>query len=220
MNTSEKITSLKWCSPFISTIGLIVMPAPSLHDELAEARVPMLRVQWAGSGQHQVVVLARTSPLDPEHRHAGFSQFLVPTDADGVTIDPIVTMDGEHHFNETTFADVFVSDADVLGEIGDGWHQVTAELSYERSGPERILSTAPLLLGLLQALSRQAAEDGVDDRTAAAVGDLVARLISLRQLSVSVARTLAAGGSAANRRRWSRTWAPASSRIRWTWRPI
>ena len=186
------------------------MSEPQAGSDLAAASTRATRTDggWTLNGRkvwtsgahlaHQVVVLARTSPLDPEHRHAGFSQFLVPTDADGVTIDPIVTMDGEHHFNETTFTDVFVSDADVLGEIGDGWHQVTAELSYERSGPERILSTAPLLLGLLQALSRRAAEDGVDDRTAAAVGDLVARLISLRQLSVSVARTLAAGGSAAN----------------------
>ena len=32
---------------------------------------------------HQIVVLARTSPLDPEHRHAGFSQFIVPTDSAG-----------------------------------------------------------------------------------------------------------------------------------------
>ena len=38
-------------------------------------------------------------------------------------------MDGDHHFNEVVFDDVFVPDADVLGEIGDGWHQVTAELS-------------------------------------------------------------------------------------------
>ena len=192
---------------FYSAIG---MSEPQAGSDLAAASTRATRTDggWTLNGRkvwtsgahlaHQVVVLVRTSPLDPEHRHAGFSQFLVPTDADGVTIDPIVTMDGEHHFNETTFTDVFVSDADVLGEIGDGWHQVTAELSYERSGPERILSTAPLLLGLLQALSRRAAEDGVDDRTAAAVGDLVARLISLRQLSVSVARTLAAGGSAAN----------------------
>ena len=49
---------------------------------------------------HQVVVLARTSALDPAHRHAGFSQFIVPTDAPGVTISPILLMDGEHHFNE------------------------------------------------------------------------------------------------------------------------
>lgn len=188
---------------FYSAIG---MSEPQAGSDLAATATRATRTEggWVLNGRkvwtsgahiaHQVVTLARTSPVDPEHRHAGFSQFLVPTDADGVTIEPIVTMDGEHHFNETTFTDVFVSDADVLGEIGDGWHQVTAELSFERSGPERILSTAPLLLALLQALGR----GDVDDRTAAEVGHLVARLVSLRQLSVSVARTLSGGGAAAN----------------------
>lgn len=144
---------------------------------------------------HQVVVLARTSPLDPQHRHAGFSQFLVPCDADGVRIEPIVLMSGAHHFNEVILDSVFVSDADVLGEIGNGWHQVTSELSFERSGPERILSTGPLLFAAIRALASGPAPD---DRTAAAVGDLLARLISLRQLSLSVARTLTEGGDAAN----------------------
>lgn len=188
---------------FFSAIG---MSEPQAGSDLAAVSTRAVRTDggWVLSGRkvwtsgahiaHQVVVLARTSPLDPDHRHAGFSQFLVPTDAAGVTIDPIITMDGEHHFNETTLTDVFVADADVLGRIGDGWHQVTAELSFERSGPERILSTAPLLLALLRALSGQTC----DDRTAGEVGDLVARLVSLRQLSVSVARALAAGQSAAN----------------------
>ncbi len=144
---------------------------------------------------HQVVVLARTSPPDPEHRHAGFSQFLVPCDADGVRIDPIVLMSGERHFNEVTFAEVFVPEADVLGEIGNGWHQVTSELSFERSGPERILSTAPLIIAAIRALS---SGPSPDDRSAADIGDLLARLISLRQLSVSVARALTAGEDAAN----------------------
>jgi acyl-CoA dehydrogenase len=143
---------------------------------------------------HRIVVLARTSPMDPAHRHAGFSQFIVRLDSPGITIDPIVQVGGEHHFNEVTFDDVFVTDADVLGEIGDGWRQVTSELGFERSGPERILSTATLLFGVIRALGRQ---DDVDDGTAIAVGDLVARVISLRQLSVSVARTLAGGDDAA-----------------------
>lgn len=144
---------------------------------------------------HQVVVLARTSPADPERRHAGFSQFLVPCEADGVRIEPVVLMSGEHHFNEVTFDEVFVSDADVFGKIGDGWHQVTSELSFERSGSERILSTAPLIIAAIRVLGCGRAPD---DRTAADIGDLVARLISLRQLSISVARTLADGGDAAN----------------------
>ena len=149
------------------------------------------------SGAHlaqRIVVLARTSPLDPDHRHAGFSQFFVALDSPGITIDPIVQMGGEHHFNEVTFDDVFVSDADVLGSIGDGWRQVTSELGFERSGPERILSTVTLILAAIRALPKDA-----DDGAAAAVGELVARMISLRQLSISVARALAAGEDAATR---------------------
>jgi acyl-CoA dehydrogenase len=103
-------------------------------------------------------------------------------------------MGGEHHFNEVTFDDVFVPDSDVLGNIGDGWRQVTSELGFERSGPERILSTVTLICAAIRALPGDA-----DDGTAAAVGDLVARMISLRQLSISVARALAAGEDAATR---------------------
>lgn len=144
---------------------------------------------------HQIVVLARTSPLDPEHRHAGFSQFIVPTDRPGITISPIALMNGEHHFNEVLFTDVRLTDDDVLGEIGSGWHQVTSELGFERSGPERFLSTATLLFEIVAALRHR----DVDDRTAAVVGDLVARMVSLRQLSVSVARALTAGADANTR---------------------
>jgi alkylation response protein AidB-like acyl-CoA dehydrogenase len=144
---------------------------------------------------HQIVVLARTSPPDPQHRHAGFSQFIVPTDSAGITISPIELMNGEHHFNEVAFADTFVADGDVLGKIGDGWHQVTSELGFERSGPERILSTAALVFATVRAL----AEQDVDDRTVAEVGDLMARMTSLRQLSVSVARALSDGEDAASR---------------------
>jgi alkylation response protein AidB-like acyl-CoA dehydrogenase len=144
---------------------------------------------------HQVVVLARTSPPDPDHRHAGFSQFLVPCDADGVRVEPILLMNGEHHFNEVIFDEVFVPDADVLGEVGNGWHQVTAELSFERSGPERILSTIPLIAAAIRMLG---SGPPPDDRTTSDIGDLVARLISLRQLSVSVARALSDGKDAAN----------------------
>ncbi|ABK67548.1 acyl-CoA dehydrogenase family protein [Mycobacterium avium] len=144
---------------------------------------------------HQVVVLARTSPPDPHNRHNGFSQFLVPCDAKGVRVEPILLMSGAHHFNEVILDSVFVADGDVLGEVGNGWQQVTSELSFERSGPERILSTGPLLLAAIRALSNGPAPD---ERTATVVGDLLARLISLRQLSLSVARTLTEGGDAAN----------------------
>jgi acyl-CoA dehydrogenase len=143
---------------------------------------------------HQIVVLARTTPVDPKHRHDGLSQFIVTTDAAEVTVNPVPLMSGAHHFNEVTFADAFVPDADVLGRIGEGWHQVTAELSFERSGPERFLSSAPLILQLIRALST----GHIEERTAAEVGDLVARLSALRLMSVSVARALVSGADASS----------------------
>ena len=145
---------------------------------------------------HQLVVLARSSPLDPDHRHAGFSQFIVPTDRAGVTVNPVLLMNGEHHFNEVLFDDVALTDADVLGDVGNGWHQVTAELGFERSGPERILSTATMLFDVIRTLGTQG---DTDARTTGDVGDLIARMSSLRQLSISVARALTEGEDAASR---------------------
>ncbi|TXI40413.1 MAG: acyl-CoA dehydrogenase, partial [Mycobacterium sp.] len=184
---------------FFSAIG---MSEPQAGSDLAAAAAKATRTDggWLLSGTkvwtsgahlaHQVVVLARTSPVDPQRRHAGFSQFLVPMDSPGISISPIVLMTGEHHFNEITFDETFIADANLLGTEGDGWRQVTAELSFERSGPERILTTAPLLIALTRAL---ASRDDVSDHTAAALGDLLARLASLRQMSISVARALTAG---------------------------
>jgi acyl-CoA dehydrogenase len=189
---------------YFSAIG---MSEPQAGSDLAAASARAVRTDggWVLSGtkvwtsgahlSHQIVVLARTSPVDPENRHAGFSQFIVPTDSPGIDISPIVLMSGEHHFNEVTFNEVFVDDTNLLGRQGDGWRQVTAELSFERSGPERILTTAPMLTALLRLL---AAQGDCDRHTTAAVGGLMARLISLRQLSVAVARALADGQSPVN----------------------
>lgn len=189
---------------FYSAIGMSEHGAGS---DLAAVQTRAIRTDggWSLSGSkawtsgahraHQIVVLARTSPPDPEHRHAGFSQFLVRPDARGVTISPIELMSGEHHFNEVLLDDVEVPDADVLGEIGNGWHQITSELSFERSGPERILTTMPLIIA---AVRRLAASQETDDLVTTEVGRLLARVISLRQLSVSVARALVAGRSAAD----------------------
>lgn len=189
---------------FFSAIG---MSEPQAGSDLAAASAKAVRTDggWILSGTkvwtsgahlaHQVVVLARTRPADPQRRHGGFSQFIVPTDSAGLSISPIVLMTGEHHFNEITFDEVFVADENLLGIEGDGWRQVTAELSFERSGPERILSTAPMLTALVRVL---AAQGDLDDHAAAAVGDLLARLISLRQLSISVARALSGGQDQAN----------------------
>jgi hypothetical protein len=155
------------------------------------------RKTWTSGAHraHLVVVLARTGPARSGHRHDGFSQFLVPTDSPGVSIGAITQMSGAHHFNEVVFDDVFVPYAALLGAEGDGWRQVTSELSFERSGPERILSTSPLIAEVLRGLPH----GNIERSTAARVGELCAQLTSLRHLSVSVATALTDGGDATSR---------------------
>ena len=145
----------------------IGMSEPDSGSDLASVRTRAERVDggWAltgtkvwTSGAHRArafFALARTAPRDEAHRHAGLSQFIVELSSPGVTIRPIPLLTGAHHFNEVVFDGVFVPDAMVLGEIGSGWHQVTSELAFERSGPERFLSTYPLLAALVGELGAQ-----------------------------------------------------------------
>lgn len=106
----------------------------------------------------------------------------------GITVRPIIDLSSEHDFNEVVFEDVFLPASALLGKLGDGWKQVTSELSYERSGPDRFLSTFPLLIEALAILGEK-----VDDRSATAIGRIVAHLMTLRRMSRSIAGMLQRG---------------------------
>ncbi|MEV5575147.1 acyl-CoA dehydrogenase family protein [Spirillospora sp. NPDC052269] len=166
----------------------IGMSEPDSGSDLASVRTRAERVDgtWRLTGTkvwtsgahlaHAMVVLARSTP--GATRHEGLSQFIVRLPGDGVTIRPIPGLSGEHHFNEVVFDG---APAELFGQEGDGWRQVTAELAYERSGPERFLSTFALVR-LVCSLT-----PGV------ASGRLLGRLWALRQASLAVAGALAAG---------------------------
>ena len=132
---------------------------------------------------HYLLTLARTRPREPD-RHAGLSQLIIDLTAPGVHVSPIEFLDGEQHFNEVVLDSVFVPAENILGAEGRGWQQVTSELAFERSGPERILSTFPLLAELVRC------HGGRCDRE---IGMLLAELGTLRQMSRDVARAIQAG---------------------------
>lgn len=167
----------------------IGMSEPDSGSDLASVRTRAIRVDggWALTGTkvwtsgahlaHAFIGLARTEPVDPDHRHAGLSQFIVDLRGPGVEIRPIISMNGAHHFNEVILDGAFVPDDMVFGEIGAGWTQVTSELAFERSGPERFLSTFPLLAGCNTAPEPE-------------FGRLVARIAGLHHMSSAVAGAL------------------------------
>lgn len=176
----------------------IGMSEPDSGSDLASVRTRAEQVEggwrltgtkvWT-SGAHEAdafFALARSAPLDPAHRHDGLSQFIVDLRAPGVTIRPIISMGGDHHFNEVHLDGVFIPDDRVLGELGDGWSQVTSELGFERSGPERVLSTFQLLAAAAQAMgdARLPTDPGL--------GRHVARVAALHQMSFAVSTALEA----------------------------
>ncbi len=177
----------------------IGMSEPDSGSDLASVRTKAEKVDggWELTGTkvwtsgahhaHAFFALARSAPRDETARHAGLTQFIVELDAPGVTIRPIALLTGAHHFNEVVFDRVHVPDAMVLGEVGAGWKQVTGELAFERSGPERYLSTYPLLAALVGELGAAAHAPRRE------VGALVSRLWTLRRMSLAVAGALESG---------------------------
>ncbi len=132
-----------------------------------------------------VILFCRTSGTAAD-RHMGTSQLLVDLKhTPGLTIRPIIDLAGQHHFNEMHFEDAIVPAKMLLGAEGDGWNQVMSELAFERSGPERFLSSIELLYQLIDVLKGRDS-----DAARITIGRLTAQLAVLRRLSRSVAAML------------------------------
>ncbi len=178
----------------------IGMSEPNSGSDLASARTKATKVDggylingskiWT-SGAHianYLVALFRTSS-SADDRHEGLTQFIVDMkNTDGIDVRPIHNMTGDHDFNQVFFEDAFIPESMRVGEEGDGWMQVTTELAFERSGPERYLSSFPLVKEMV----REAGQDP-SERQAIGVGRMVARASTFREMSLSVSGMLEAG---------------------------
>ncbi|MGB5949483.1 MAG: acyl-CoA dehydrogenase family protein [Parvibaculum sp.] len=178
----------------------IGMSEPDSGSDLAATRTRAEKVDggykvngtklWTSNAHkaHYMIALFRTSQ-DPNNKHAGLTQFLVDLkNTDGITIRPIKDLAGNAHFNEVVFEDAFVPEGMLVGSEGSGWAQVNAELAFERSGPERYLSSFILLVEMIRELQKRGGTDGARE-----IGRLVAELVTLRQMSLSVAGMLDKG---------------------------
>jgi hypothetical protein len=75
----------------------------------------------------------------------------------------------------------------LIGVEGEGWSQVSGELAFERSGPERYLSSTQLMMEMLDVAQAD------DARQAVALGRIAASYATLRQMSLGVSGMLARG---------------------------
>jgi alkylation response protein AidB-like acyl-CoA dehydrogenase len=177
----------------------IGMSEPDSGSDLASVRTRAVKVQggWTITGRkiwttfaHRndyAIVLARSGDAGAT-RHGGLSQFIVDLKAKDVKVRPIVNMAGQKEFNEVLFDDAFVPDERLVGEPDNGWQQVTSELAFERSGPERYLSSIRLAEAALAC-----ARAKPTPRVREALGRMSAKLIALRAMSIAIAAQLQNG---------------------------
>jgi hypothetical protein len=173
----------------------IGMSEPESGSDLGSVSTRASRTDsgWSITGQkiwtshaadaHYMLALVRTGDRD-EPASTALTQVIVDMQSPGITVRPIEMMDGRADFCEVFFDDVAIADTRVLGEVGKGWPQVLAELVFERSGPERFLSTLPLIEEFVSSI------DESDDAGLAQVGSMIARLATLRAMSARVSQKL------------------------------
>lgn len=126
-------------------IGCVLFSEPGTGSDLASLST---RAQRDGAGWrlrgHKLYSLkahlgdfalcvARTG--DSDVRYQDLTVFVLPLDAGGVVIDPLWAMTDEH-FGDVTLDGPLVTEADVLGEVGDGWRIAGEILRLERTGIE------------------------------------------------------------------------------------
>ncbi len=148
---------------------------------------------WTTNAQHcqYMIALVRTSG-EPQDRHKGLSQVIVDLSLPGVTVRPITDLSGDSHFCEVFFDNVQLAEDALIGAEGMGWEQVTAELAFERSGPERLYSSIVLFDEWLAYVRTPAGRTPQAQRLA---GKIISQLAPLRAMSISITEKLTRGES-------------------------
>ncbi len=181
----------------------IGMSEPNAGSDLASVKTRATRTSsgWTLNGQkiwttnaqacQYMIALVRTSG-DAQDRQKGLSQVIVDLSLPGVTVRPITDLSGDSFFCEVFFDNVLLADDALIGDEGKGWEQVTAELAFERSGPERLFSSIVLFDEWLAFVRTEAGRTPESVRLA---GQIFCQLAPLRAMSVAVTEKLARGMS-------------------------
>lgn len=131
----------------------------------------------------------------PQH---GISFLLIDMDAPGVSVEPIITMAGDHEVNQVFFDDVRVAKANRIGEENKGWSYAKYLLEFERGGGfagQRVRHELDNLRQLIQ----HAKQNNTDFDADGVIGRKVARLaIDLKALEITELRILSAVSDGGN----------------------
>lgn len=145
---------------------------------------------------------------DPEStRHRGLSYFLVPLDADGVSVRGFGRLDGDQGFADVFFDDVFVPDDALLGPAGEGWRIAMATTNSERGlslrSPGRFQSSVQRLVDLARGIGPALTDRQRESVADAWVGAEAYHLFTLAQVTRMLSGEQREAESSLNKLFWS-----------------
>ena len=151
---------------------------------------------WTTLAQHadMIFCLVRT---DPEvKKQEGISCLLIDMQSPGITVRPIITMDGDADVNEVFFDNVEVPVENLVGEENKGWTYAKYLLGHERTGIARV-GASKRELSFLKQVARGQQVDGRplsdDIRFSSKVAELEIDLMALEMTVLRVVSSESAG---------------------------
>ncbi len=145
------------------------------------------------SGAHRaewMFMLARTDPDAPKHR--GISMILMDMKSPGISVQPLITLAGDHVFNQEFFDNVRVPAKNIVGEENRGWYVGAALLDFERSNIAGAISHKHFVNDIVAVVKAAPASSALGHRLRRVRSELadraieaeIARLISYRLITI------------------------------------
>lgn len=128
-----------WCQGFSEPeAGSDLASLKTRAERTSDGYIVNGQKAWTTYAQYAdwMFCLARTDPS--AKKQAGISMLLVDMKSPGITVRPVITMDGRHEVNEVFFENVHVPFENLVGDENKGWDYAKFLLSNERSGIARI----------------------------------------------------------------------------------
>jgi alkylation response protein AidB-like acyl-CoA dehydrogenase len=152
---------------------------------------------WTTMGQHAdwIFCLVRTDPQAKAQR--GISFLLIDMKSPGITVRPIITLDGEHEVNEVFFDNVKVPVSNLVGQENDGWTCAKYLLTHERTGLAGIGFSKQLLRQLkgIAARERKGGKPLIDDPLfRAQIAELEMQLMAAEMSNLRILAAAREGG--------------------------
>ena len=142
-----------------------------------------------------IFCLVRTSK--GVRRQEGISFLLIDMKSPGITVKPIIAIDGQHSLNEVLFENVLVPTENLIGEQDKGWTYAKALLAHERTGMAEVADSKRMLdqLKLRAAAEVNGGKPMIEDPVfQMRLSDIEMELMALEYTELRVFASMASGG--------------------------